>query len=129
MSSVLFKERFQGREVEVVKETKPWGYYEVLLEGDGYKIKKIVICPGGKLSMQKHENRSEFWMMLSGVAIITHNDVRMFFPGDYEYIPAGDIHRIENPSEIMDVIFYEIQTGKILNENDIERINDIYGRS
>ena len=111
-----------------MREQRPWGYYDVLFEGPGLKAKKITVQPGGKLSMQRHQYRDEFWMFTHGIGLMTHDEVSMVFPGEYHYISAGDIHRIENPSSISDLVFFEIQLGKILDENDIERISDVYGR-
>jgi mannose-6-phosphate isomerase-like protein (cupin superfamily) len=111
-----------------MREERPWGFYEVLEEAPGYKLKRITVKPNSKLSLQRHTYRNETWIMISGVGIITHSSVDFILPGEFHCIPAGDIHRMANPSPSVDVVFYEVQLGERLDENDIERIADDYGR-
>ena len=109
-------------------EHRPWGYYEILAEGSGYKIKKIVVNPKGKLSLQSHKYRSEQWTIIKGTARVTLND-RVFdlVKNESIYIPVQAKHRLENcQNELLEII--EIQLGKHLKENDIERFDDVYGR-
>ena len=110
-------------------EYRPWGYYENLTEGVGYKIKKIVVNPKSKLSLQSHEHRAEQWTVLKGIACVTIDDqVFELAEGKSAYIPIHAKHRLENlQNEHLEII--EIQLGTYLEENDIKRFEDIYGRS
>ena len=110
------------------KEYRPWGYYENLVVCNGYKIKKIVVNPGGILSLQSHEFRSEQWTVLKGVATVTIND-KIFNLTAHQsaYIPIKAKHRLENcHNETLEIL--EIQLGEKLMEDDIRRYDDIYGR-
>lgn len=109
--------------------TRPWGSYTVLEEGSRYKIKRIVVNPGQKLSMQMHHHRSEHWVVIAGTARIVNGDQEIFLQEDQStYIPKTNRHRLENPGKIPLQII-EIQTGAYLEEDDIVRFGDIYGRS
>lgn len=109
--------------------TRPWGSYTVLEEGDRYKIKRIVVNPGQKLSMQMHHHRSEHWVVIAGTARIVNGDQEIYLEEDQStYIPKTHRHRLENPGKIPLKII-EIQTGAYLEEDDIVRFGDIYGRS
>jgi len=109
--------------------TRPWGSYTVLEEGDRYKIKRIVVNPGQKLSMQMHHHRSEHWVVIAGTARIVNGDQEIYLEEDQStYIPKTHRHRLENPGKIPLQII-EIQTGAYLEEDDIVRFGDIYGRS
>jgi mannose-1-phosphate guanylyltransferase/mannose-6-phosphate isomerase len=109
--------------------TRPWGSYTVLEEGDRYKIKRIVVNPGQKLSMQMHHHRSEHWVVIAGTARIVNGDQELFLQEDQStYIPRTNRHRLENPGKIPLQII-EIQTGAYLEEDDIVRFGDIYGRT
>ena len=108
--------------------TRPWGRYEILAEGDAHKIKTIWVNPGKRLSYQRHQKRAEHWFIVQGDARITLNG--NFFEmgaGDSIDIEIGDLHRIENIGST-DVIFVEVQTGTYFGEDDIERIEDDFGR-
>jgi len=108
--------------------TRPWGRYEILAEGDAHKIKTIWVNPGKRLSYQRHENRAEHWFIVQGDARITLNgDTFEMGAGDSIDIEIGDLHRIENIGST-DVIFVEVQTGTYFGEDDIERIEDDFGR-
>ena len=107
---------------------RPWGKYEVLTEDAGYKVKRITVNPGGRLSLQSHEHRAEHWVVVIGEAKITvDDDVMTKNPGEAVYIPLGAIHRLENETD-MDMVLIEVQTGVYLGEDDIKRYEDIYGR-
>ena len=107
---------------------RPWGKYEVLVEAVGYKVKRITVTSGGRLSLQSHEHRAEHWVVVTGTAKVTvDNDVMMKEPGESVYIPLGAIHRLENETAA-DMILIEVQTGTYLGEDDIKRYDDIYGR-
>lgn len=107
---------------------RPWGTYTVLEENDGYKIKRIVVKPGKRLSLQKHYHRNEHWIVLSGSATVTVNDkVFVVNPNESTYIKAGDIHRLENQGKLPLVII-EAQVGEYTGEDDIVRFEDDYKR-
>jgi mannose-1-phosphate guanylyltransferase/mannose-6-phosphate isomerase len=107
---------------------RPWGSYTILSEGSGYKVKKIIINPGKKLSYQMHYHRSEHWTVISGTGRLTEGDkVIIFRENESTYIPIGTKHRLENPGKIPLAII-EVQCGKYLEENDIVRFDDEYGR-
>jgi mannose-1-phosphate guanylyltransferase / mannose-6-phosphate isomerase len=109
--------------------TRPWGSYTVLEDGPGYKMKRIVVNPGAKLSMQMHYHRSEHWVVVAGTAKITNGDREIFLEENQSaYIPKTHRHRLENPGKIPLQII-EIQCGAYLEEDDIVRFGDIYGRS
>ncbi len=109
-------------------ETRPWGTYQILLEDENCKVKKIIVQPGQKLSLQSHEKRNELWSIVEGEGEITLNEEIMPAPkGMIFYIPVKTIHRIENIGN-KPLVFIEIQTGEYFGEDDIKRYEDIYGR-
>jgi mannose-1-phosphate guanylyltransferase/mannose-6-phosphate isomerase len=110
-------------------EQRPWGSFQVLHEGPGFKVKEIVVIPGGRLSLQSHRHRAEHWVVVAGTAKITvDDDVSVLAPNQSVYIPQGARHRMENPGgEPMHLI--EVQCGSYLGEDDIIRYEDVYGRS
>ncbi|MFC4161764.1 mannose-1-phosphate guanylyltransferase/mannose-6-phosphate isomerase [Chitinimonas lacunae] len=107
---------------------RPWGTYTVLEEAERFKIKRIVVKPGGSLSLQMHHHRSEHWIVVSGTARVV-NDEREFLVRTNEstYIPAGHRHRLTNPG-VIDLVMIEVQSGDYLGEDDIVRFEDLYGR-
>jgi len=107
---------------------RPWGKYNVLEEKDTFKVKKITVNSGAKLSLQKHKFRSEHWVVVSGKATVTKDD-KTFLLSENEsvYIPVGTMHSLENKEKVLLEII-EVQTGSYLGEDDIERFEDIYGR-
>ncbi len=108
---------------------RPWGQYKVLEENSNYKIKKIIVSPGGKLSLQKHFHRSEHWVVVSGIATVTKEDkIHSIEKNKSIYISPQEIHRIEN-KESKDLVLIEVQVGSYLGEDDIVRIEDIYDRN
>lgn len=108
--------------------TRPWGTYTVLEEGLRFKIKRIEVKPGGRLSLQMHYHRSEHWIVVSGMAKVVNGDQEIFVAtNESTYIPAGHQHRLENPG-VMDLIMIEVQSGEYLGEDDIVRFQDVYGR-
>ncbi len=110
------------------ESTRPWGRYEILQESDVHKVKCIWVLPGKRLSYQRHEKRAEHWFIVSGTALVTYNgDEIKMQSGDTIDIAIGDLHRIENIG-IDDVVFIEIQSGSYFGEDDIERIEDDFGR-
>ena len=107
---------------------RPWGTYTILDEDEGYKIKRIVVRPGKRLSLQKHYHRNEHWIVLSGSATVTVNqDTFLVNPNESTYIKAGDIHRLENRGKLPLVII-EVQVGEYTGEDDIVRIEDDFKR-
>jgi mannose-1-phosphate guanylyltransferase / mannose-6-phosphate isomerase len=107
---------------------RPWGYYQDVDLAGRYRVKHIVVKPGCKLSLQKHFHRSEHWVVVSGTAEVTlHKDVRIVHENESMYIPIGSVHRLANPGKIpLELI--EVQVGSYLGEDDIMRIDDVYGR-
>jgi mannose-1-phosphate guanylyltransferase/mannose-6-phosphate isomerase len=107
---------------------RPWGSYTILTEGEGFKVKRIVVKPGGRLSLQLHHHRSEHWTVVSGEATITNgSEVTVCKANEGVYIPIENKHRLENLTT-EDVVIIEVQVGKYLGEDDIERFDDVYGR-
>jgi mannose-1-phosphate guanylyltransferase/mannose-6-phosphate isomerase len=108
---------------------RPWGYYESIDLGERFQVKRIVVNPGGILSLQKHRHRAEHWVVVRGTAEVTIGDqVRPVHENESIYIPIGSVHRMANRGKIpLELI--EVQTGSYLGEDDIERIEDVYKRS
>ena len=108
---------------------RPWGFYLVLYEEERCKVKKFLVRPGKRLSLQRHRHRAEHWYLVRGEAVVTRDDdtIRME-AGDSLDIPRGAIHRIENVGRD-DVVVIEVQTGSYMGEDDIERLEDDFGRS
>jgi mannose-1-phosphate guanylyltransferase/mannose-6-phosphate isomerase len=114
--------------VEHRRVYRPWGYYQDVDIAPRYRVKRIVVKPGSKLSLQKHFHRSEHWVVVKGTAEVTlGNDVRSVHENESIYIPIGNIHRLANPGKIpLELI--EVQVGSYLGEDDIVRLDDVYGR-
>lgn len=109
-------------------DERPWGSFTVLDEGAGYKVKRIEVLPGKRLSYQRHEHRAEHWMTVQGVAHVTINDVEYEVArGETIDIPLGAAHRVANQSN-QKLIFIEVQQGDYLGEDDIIRLQDDFGR-
>jgi mannose-6-phosphate isomerase len=109
-------------------DERPWGSFTVLDEADGYKVKRIEVLPGKRLSYQKHSRRSEHWMVVQGSAKVTLDSREQILnAGQTIDIPLQAAHRIENIGAEK-LIFIEIQRGSYLGEDDIERLQDDYGR-
>jgi len=109
-----------------MNETRPWGNFKVLDKGNGYKVKTITVKPGAKLSLQSHNHRSEHWVVVNGTALVTKGDETITV-NDYIFIPVKMKHRIENPGNTP-LVLVEVQTGEYLEEDDIIRYDDDYGR-
>jgi mannose-1-phosphate guanylyltransferase / mannose-6-phosphate isomerase len=108
---------------------RPWGSYCVLEEGPFFKIKRIIVTPGGKLSLQSHQSRSEHWVVVCGTATATHGNQEIIVStNESTYIPAGCMHRLSNKTD-KDLVVIEVQTGANLSEDDIIRHGDVYGRA
>ena len=114
--------------ISIETEERPWGRFYVLHDEPNYKLKRIEVDPGGKLSYQYHLKRSEAWTIVEGIAIITLDDkIVELKPGQTILIPQGSKHRIQNDSSDK-VVFIEVQTGTYFGEDDIVRIEDDYDR-
>jgi mannose-1-phosphate guanylyltransferase / mannose-6-phosphate isomerase len=108
---------------------RPWGSYTVLEEGPSFKMKRIEVRPGGRLSLQRHKHRSEHWVVISGEATVTCGEkVVALRSNESTFIPAGTMHRLENRTETPLQII-EVQVGSYVGEDDIERFDDQYGRA
>ena len=114
---------------EHLKVHRPWGSYQSVDMGDRHQVKRIIVKPGGRLSLQKHHHRSEHWIVVQGAARVTVNEaVKTVHENESIYIPIGAVHRLENPGKIS-LHLIEVQTGSYLGEDDIIRIEDDYRRS
>ena len=107
---------------------RPWGSYTILEESERYKIKKIVVNIGEKLSLQRHQHRSEHWIVVKGAALVEIGGTENFIhENESAYVPKSVIHRLSNPGKIpLEMI--EVQNGEYVGEDDIERMQDNYGR-
>jgi len=115
--------------VDHLKVHRPWGSYQSVDNGERHQVKRIIVKPGQRLSLQKHYHRSEHWIVVRGTARVTVNDlVKTVHENESIYIPMGAVHRMENPGKIM-LELIEVQTGSYLGEDDIIRIEDDYRRS
>src|SRR6202008_983554 len=114
---------------EHLKVHRPWGSYQSVDNGDRHQVKRIIVKPGQRLSLQKHYHRSEHWIVVRGAARVTVNDdVKTVHENESIYIPIGAVHRLENPGKIL-LELIEVQTGSYLGEDDIIRIEDDYRRA
>jgi len=110
------------------EDHRPWGYYQVILNEPNLKIKKIFVYPGKRLSLQRHKRRAEHWFIIQGKAIVTLNENEIHLEtGMSVDIPRGSFHRIMNAGT-ENLAFIEVQTGDYFGEDDIERVEDDYGR-
>ena len=110
-------------------ERRPWGTFTVLDEGDNFKVKRIEVLPGKRLSYQKHARRAEHWVVVAGTAKVTLDDRdHIVEQGNAIDIAIGSAHRVENPGEDL-LVFIEVQRGDYLGEDDIVRLQDDFGRA
>jgi len=108
---------------------RPWGWYETLCLGGRFQVKRIMVKPGGVLSLQSHVHRAEHWVVVAGTAKVTVDEnITLLSENQSVYIPLGAVHRMENPGKV-DMYLIEVQTGSYLGEDDIIRYEDIYARS
>ena len=109
-------------------DRRPWGSFTVLDEGDNFKVKRIEVLSGKRLSYQKHSQRAEHWVVVQGTAKVTLDDQEIIVKGGEAIdIPIGSAHRVENPGDER-LVFIEVQRGKYLGEDDIVRLQDDFGR-
>jgi mannose-1-phosphate guanylyltransferase/mannose-6-phosphate isomerase len=114
---------------EHLKVHRPWGSYQSIDRGSRFQVKRIVVKPGGRLSLQLHHHRAEHWIVVRGTARVTiGDDTKILHENESTYIPSGARHRLENPGKI-DLELIEVQTGSYLGEDDIVRIEDDYRRT
>jgi mannose-1-phosphate guanylyltransferase/mannose-6-phosphate isomerase len=107
---------------------RPWGWFESLVIGQRFQVKRIVVHPGGSLSLQSHHHRSEHWIVVEGTARVTvGQEARLVTENESVYIPLGAVHRMENPGKV-NMVLIEVQTGSYLGEDDIVRYEDVYAR-
>jgi mannose-1-phosphate guanylyltransferase/mannose-6-phosphate isomerase len=122
------KAETQSEATQHRRNYRPWGYYQSIDQGARYQVKRIVVRPGGRLSLQKHYHRAEHWVVVRGAAEVTLDaKVELVHENESIYLPIGSVHRLANPGKI-DLELIEVQTGSYLGEDDIVRIDDIYNR-
>ncbi|WP_270728653.1 mannose-1-phosphate guanylyltransferase/mannose-6-phosphate isomerase [Shimia sp. Alg240-R146] len=110
------------------KDHRPWGWFESLVIGDRFQVKRIHVDPGAALSLQSHHHRSEHWIVVEGTAKVTVDDeIKLVSENESIYIPLGATHRMENPGKVP-MVLIEVQTGTYLGEDDIVRYEDLYAR-
>ena len=108
---------------------RPWGFYDSILMGERFQVKRIVVNPGQKLSLQKHFHRAEHWVVVNGSALVTRDaETVLVRENESIYLPLGCVHRMENPGKIP-LTLIEVQSGSYLGEDDIVRLEDTYGRA
>jgi mannose-6-phosphate isomerase len=121
-------EKQKGLDASPLFDERPWGSFTVLDEGQGYKVKRIEVLPGKRLSYQKHARRAEHWMVVAGTGRVTLDDREVTVQtGETIDVPVGASHRIENPGAER-LVFIEIMRGDYLGEDDIVRLEDDFGR-
>ncbi len=114
---------------DIQENHRPWGYYVVLSDDDDCKVKRIVVHPGKRLSLQRHRRRSEHWHFVKGEGLVTRDGEQIpVNEGDSLDIPLGSLHRIRNLGQ-SDLVVIEVQRGEYFGEDDIERVEDDFGRS
>ncbi|MGH8415619.1 MAG: cupin domain-containing protein, partial [Gammaproteobacteria bacterium] len=111
------------------KVYRPWGSYDSIDIGERFQVKRIMVKPGAALSLQKHHHRAEHWVVVSGTAEVTRNDeVFLLTENQSTYLPLGSVHRLRNTGKVpLELI--EVQSGSYLGEDDIVRLEDVYGRA
>lgn len=123
------KAKGASQAVQLPRDYRPWGWYESLVIGERFQVKRIVVTPGAALSLQSHHHRSEHWIVVEGTARVTVDDeVKLLSENQSVYIPLGAVHRMENPGKVP-MVLIEVQTGPYLGEDDIIRYEDVYARS
>jgi mannose-1-phosphate guanylyltransferase/mannose-6-phosphate isomerase len=116
----------QGR--EHLRNYRPWGWYQTMDSGDRFQVKRIVVRPGCRLSLQRHHHRAEHWVVVRGTAEVTiDSTTTMLSENESTYIPIGGVHRLANPGRI-ELELIEVQTGSYLGEDDIVRLEDDFAR-
>ncbi len=122
------KARGAAQAVQLPVDYRPWGWFETLVRGDRFQVKRIHVNPGATLSLQSHVHRSEHWIVVQGTARVTVNgEERLLGENQSVYVPLGAVHRMENPGKVP-MVLIEVQTGSYLGEDDIVRYEDAYAR-
>ena len=122
------KEQGRREAIEHKRIYRPWGYYQSIDSGPRYQVKRIVVSPGRRLSLQKHFHRAEHWVVVSGTAEVTRGtETIMVHENESVFLPIGAVHRLANPGKI-NLELIEVQTGSYLGEDDIVRLEDAYNR-
>ncbi len=124
----ILKDKEAKQAVQLPVDHRPWGWFESLVVGGCFQVKRIHVHPGGSLSLQSHQHRSEHWIVVEGTAKVTVDDeVKLMTENQSVYIPLGATHRLENTGK-MPMVLIEVQTGSYLGEDDIVRYDDVYAR-
>ena len=122
------KEKGAAQAETLPRDYRPWGWYESIALGPRFQVKRIVVNPGGALSLQSHNHRSEHWIVVEGSAEVTiDDDVKTVNENQSVYIPLGAVHRMENPGKLQ-LTLIEVQTGSYFGQDDITRYEDVYAR-
>ncbi|MDE4063058.1 MAG: mannose-1-phosphate guanylyltransferase/mannose-6-phosphate isomerase [Pseudophaeobacter sp. bin_em_oilr2.035] len=128
LAVAALKEKSAKQATEFPMDHRPWGWFESLVVGERFQVKRIHVHPGAALSLQSHHHRSEHWIVVEGTAKVTVDDeVRLVTENQSVYIPLGSVHRMENPGKVP-MVLIEVQTGSYLGEDDIIRYEDVYAR-
>ena len=123
------KTRGRREALEHKRVYRPWGYYQSVDDGERYQVKRIVVKPDGRLSLQKHFHRAEHWVVVKGTALVSVDGKdQAVHENESIFLPIGCVHRLANPGKI-DLELIEVQTGSYLGEDDIVRLDDVYHRS
>ncbi|GAA6158887.1 mannose-1-phosphate guanylyltransferase/mannose-6-phosphate isomerase [Ruegeria sp. HU-ET01832] len=122
------KAKGSAQATQFPKDHRPWGWFESLVVGDRFQVKRILVHPGASLSLQSHVHRSEHWIVVEGTAKVTiDDDVKLVTENQSVYVPLGSVHRMENPGKVP-MVLIEVQTGAYVGEDDIIRYEDVYAR-
>jgi len=122
------KEKRAAQADTLPRDHRPWGWFESLVTGDRFQVKRIVVHPGAALSLQSHHHRAEHWIVVQGTAKVTVGErVQLLSENESVYVPLGAVHRLENPGKLP-MVLIEVQTGAYLGEDDIIRYDDVYAR-
>ncbi len=128
LAVAALKEKGADQAVAFPKDHRPWGWFESLVVGNRFQVKRILVHPGASLSLQSHFHRSEHWIVVEGTARVTvDEDVKLVTENQSVYIPLGAVHRMENPGKVP-MVLIEVQTGAYVGEDDIVRYEDVYSR-
>ncbi|MAW08467.1 MAG: mannose-1-phosphate guanylyltransferase/mannose-6-phosphate isomerase [Halobacteriovoraceae bacterium] len=129
LAVAALKEKGAAQAVQFPKDHRPWGWFESLVVGDRFQVKRILVHPGAALSLQSHFHRSEHWIVVEGTARVTVDDeVKLVTENQSVYLPLGCVHRMENPGKVP-MVLIEVQTGAYVGEDDIVRYEDVYART
>ena len=125
---VALKQKGATQAEQLPRDHRPWGWFESLVIGDRFQVKRIVVHPGAALSLQSHHHRAEHWIVVEGTAKVTiGEEVKLVSENQSVYVPLGAVHRMENPGKVP-MVLIEVQTGTYLGEDDIVRYEDVYAR-